>query len=83
MADIERAKERSANFLKMTLGVEDVRVIKVARVDEGWEAEAEVYEEDSFIKSLGLPTRVRERNRYSVRLDDKWEVISYERTAHH
>jgi len=79
MADIEKARNTVSEFLKKTLNVKDVKVIKAAKVGEGWETEAEVYEESSFIKSLGLPTRVQDRNIYEVKLDGKLEVQSYER----
>ncbi|OGL45055.1 MAG: hypothetical protein A2W05_08565 [Candidatus Schekmanbacteria bacterium RBG_16_38_10] len=55
-----------------------MKVIKAAKISDGWEIEAEVYEESSFIKSLGLPTRVQDRNIYEVKLNEKLEVQSYE-----
>jgi hypothetical protein len=79
MADINDAGKAAGDFLKKTLGAKDVKLIKTTRVGDGWEAEAEVYEESSFIKSLGLPTRVRDRNIYLVRLNDGLDVESYER----
>ena len=79
MADIEEVRKAVVEFLKKTLGIKDVKVIKATKVADGWETEAEVYEESSFIKSLGLPTRVQDRNIYEVKLDDKLEVQSYER----
>lgn len=79
MANIEEAKKAVSEFLKDTLGVKAVKVIKATKLSEGWESEAEVYEESSFIKSLGLPTRVQDRNIYIVKLSDKLEVESYER----
>ena len=79
MADMEEAGIRVSEFLKKTLNVKDVKIIKTARVGDGWEADAEVYEESSFIKSLGLATRVRDRNIYAVKLNDSLEVESYER----
>ena len=79
MANIEEAKKVVAEFLRKTLNVKDVKVIKAAKVGDGWESEAEVYEESSFIKSLGLPTRVQDRNIYSIKLNDDLEVQSYER----
>jgi hypothetical protein len=81
MANIEEARKISSEFLKKTLNVKEVKVIKVAKADNGWEAEAEVYEESSFIKSLGLPTRLQDRNIYTVKLDDHFEVQSYERKS--
>ena len=65
--------------MKKTLNAKDVKVIKVAKVGDGWQAEAEVYEESSFIKALGLPTRVQDRNIYAVKLSDSLGVESYER----
>ncbi len=41
--------------------------------------EAEIYEESSFIKSLGLSTRVQDRNIYEIKLTDNLEVNSYAR----
>jgi hypothetical protein len=79
MVNIEEVRRISAEFLKNTLNLKDVKVIKAARVGEDWEAEAEVYEESSFIKALGLPTRVMDRNVYTVKLDEHLEVQSFER----
>lgn len=79
MANIEEARKTVAEFLKKTLNVKDVKVIKAAKAGDGWESEAEVYEESSFIKSLGLPTRVQDRNIYEVKLADNLDVESYER----
>ena len=81
MADIEEARRAVTEFLKKTLNPDDVKVIRATKVDDGWETEAEVYEESSFIKSLGLPTRVRDRNIYLVKLDTDLEVQSYERKS--
>lgn len=79
MANLEEAKVAVTVFLQKTLVVKDVKVIKVAKVSDGWETEAEAYEDSSFIKSLGLATRVRDRNIYVVKLDGNLEVQSYER----
>jgi len=82
MANIEEAREAVTIFISKALNVEEVRVIGVTKVDDGWEMEAEVYEESSFIKSLGLPTRVKDRNIYIVKLSDNLEVGSYELQGH-
>jgi len=79
MANMEEARIAVSEFLKKTLNVKDVKVIKAAKVGDGWECEAEVYEESSFIKALGLATRVQDRNIYAVKLNDSLEVESYER----
>ncbi len=79
MTNIEDVRKAVVEFLKKTIGVKDVKVIKTAKVSDGWETEAEVYEESSFIKSLGLPTRVQDRNIYEVKLTDNLEIQSYDR----
>ena len=79
MADIQQVGKAVSEFLKQTLNVKDVKIIKVTRAAEGWETEAEVYEESSFIKALGLPTRVQDRNFYGIKLNDSLEVESYGR----
>jgi len=82
MRNIEEARVAGAEFLKNSLDVEDVKVIGIVKMDDGWEVEAEVYEESSFIKSLGLSTRVQDRNVYIIKLSDSLEVVSYERQGH-
>ena len=80
MTSLEEARKSVANFFVKTLNVKDVKVIKITKVGDGWETEAEVYEESSFIKSIGLPTRVQDRNIYAVKLNGNFEVESYERS---
>ena len=81
MPKIEETAKTVSEFLKKTLNVEEgkIKIIRTIRDNAGWETEAEVYEESSFIKSLGLPTRVQDRNIYMVKLDDNLEILSYER----
>jgi hypothetical protein len=83
MANIQEAREAAVDFLKKTLNVEEVHVIKITKSDNGWFTEAEVYEESSFMKSLGLPTRMQDRNMYTVKLNNNLEVESYERLQEH
>lgn len=85
MSDIETAGRNAGEFLQRILGIDNVHVIGAVKVDDAWEVEVEVFEESSFMKSLGLPTRVQDRNLYHVTLDGDLEVQSYERqdaTAH-
>ena len=82
MANIGEAGQAVVEFLKNTLHVQEVKVIKATKVDNGWEAEAEVYEESSFLKSVGLPTKVQDRNIYAVKLSGNLEVESYAREGH-
>jgi alcohol dehydrogenase YqhD (iron-dependent ADH family) len=82
MTGIEEAKGIVVEFLQKALDVKDVKVIGATKTDNQWHIEAEVYEENSFLKSLGLPTKVQDRNIYEVRLSDNLEVESYERQGH-
>ena len=75
---IEEVSKAITVFFKKTLG-KDAKVIKIAQTQDEWLAEAEVYEESSFIKSLGLSTKVQDRNIYEIKLTDTLEVVSYAR----
>ncbi|MBI4690610.1 MAG: hypothetical protein HY754_10145 [Nitrospirae bacterium] len=81
MARIEEAGKTVSEFLSKVLHIEEgkIKVIRTLKENGGWETEVEVYEESSFIKSLGLPTRVLDRNIYTVRLDGDLEILSYGR----
>ena len=79
MANIDDAARAMSEFLKRTLSVEDAKAIKIAKTPEGWEGEIEVYEESSFIKSIGLSTKVKDHNIYKIKIDENLEVQSYER----
>jgi hypothetical protein len=79
MASIDGAARAMCGFLNGTLCVKDARVVKIAKIPEGWEGDVEIYEESSFIKSIGLPTRVKDRNIYEIKVDEDLEVQSYER----
>jgi alcohol dehydrogenase YqhD (iron-dependent ADH family) len=79
MSDIMEIRKIVSDFLKKNLEVKDAKVIKISKENDNWVTESEVYEESSFIKSLGLPTRMQDRNVYIVKLDKKLEIQSYER----
>ncbi len=75
---IEVAGAAVSDFMRKVLKKEG-QVIKAERTEEGWEVGVEVIEENEFIKSLGIPKTVYDRNVYLIRLDDKLEVTSYTR----
>jgi hypothetical protein len=79
MTDIETVSKTVAEFLRRVLSTDIVRVVGVNRAADAWEVEAEAFEESSFLKALGLPSRVRDKNLYKVRLSAALEVESYER----
>ena len=75
---IDQVREAIRSFFEKTFG-RDAKVIKITKFDDGWVGEAEIYEESSFIKSLGIPTRMQDRNTYEIKLTDTLEVTSYTR----
>lgn len=79
MTDIETASKTVTKFLQRVLAADGVHVVAVNRTAETWDVEAEVYEESAFLKALGLPSRVKDKNLYRVRLNAAMEVESYER----
>ena len=79
MATIEQASQTAVEFLKRTLQVSEVKILGAVKSDDGWMIEAEVFEPSSFIKALGLQTRVQDRNLYTMKLNGRLEVEAYER----
>lgn len=79
MTDIETVSKTVSEFLQRVLGVDSLRVVAVNKTADVWDVEAEVFEESAFLKALGLPSRVKDKNLYRVRLNDAMEVESYER----
>jgi hypothetical protein len=79
MSAIMEVRKIVSDFLKKNLEVKDAKVIKISKENDNWVTESEVYEESSFIKALGLPTRMQDRNVYIVKLDKELEIQSYER----
>ncbi|MCF7888878.1 MAG: hypothetical protein K9L78_02040 [Victivallales bacterium] len=65
-------------FLQESFG-QDAEIIQIKKTEEGWLCEGVIYEESAFIKSVGLPTKVQDRNVYAVELTDDLEIISYMR----
>ena len=78
MSNIIEAKKEVVKFLKENINCYDVTVIKIGKVQEMWSAVAEVYEDDSFLKSMNLPPK-QVRLFYAIRMDENLEITSFER----
>lgn len=78
MSKIIDVKKIVVKFLKENINCYDVTVIKIEKVQDIWNSVAEVYEDDSFLKSMNLPPK-KVRLFYSVKVDGKLEIISFER----
>ncbi|MDP2930640.1 MAG: hypothetical protein Q8N56_03490 [bacterium] len=78
MSKIIDVKKAVVKFLKENINCYDVTVIKIEKIKEIWNSVAEVYEDDSFLKSMNMPPK-QVRLFYSVRMDENLEVTSFER----
>jgi hypothetical protein len=78
MSSIIDVKKSVVKFLKENINCYDVTVIKMEKVLENWNSIAEVYEDDSFLKSMNLPPK-QIRLFYSVKMDENLEITSFER----
>jgi len=78
MSSIIEVKKAVVKFLKETINCYDVTVIKIEKVNEIWQTVSEVYEDDSFLKSMNLPPK-KARLFYSVKMNEMLEIISFER----
>ena len=78
MSNIIDVKKTAIKFLKENIKCYDVTVIKIEKEQESWNSVAEVYEDDSFLKSMNLPPK-KIRLFYLVKMDDNLEITSFER----
>jgi hypothetical protein len=81
---VAEAQATAREFLTGALpDVQRVDIIKVAPVlsgDAAWEAEADVWQPNATLKSLGIETGrpVLDHNHYLVRLDATLNILEYE-----
>ncbi len=78
MSNIIDVKKEVVKFLKENINCYDVTVIKIEKGKENWKSIAEVYEDDSFLKSMNLPPK-KIRLFYLVKMDENLEITSFER----
>jgi len=78
MSTIIDVKKNVVKFLKENINCYDVTVIKIEKGQDSWKSVAEVYEDDSFLKSMNLPPK-KIRLFYLVKMDEKLEITGFER----
>lgn len=78
MSNIIDVKKEAVKFLKDNISCYDVTVIKIEKVNKNWSLVAEVYEDDSFLKSMNLPAK-QVRLYYSLKMNEKMDIVSFER----
>ena len=80
MSKIIEAKKAVLDFLKENINSHEITIIKLEKVNDLWNAVAEVYEDDSFLKSMNLPPK-KARAFYAVHLDAELEITAFERIS--
>lgn len=78
MSNIIDVKREAIKFLKENIKCYDVTVVKLEKVKDIWSVVAEVYEDDSFLKSMNMPPK-QVRLFYSIKIDENLEIIAFER----
>lgn len=71
---------KAVAFLRDMLGKEG-DIVKADKTDKGWEVEVEVIEQSEYMKRIGIPKPVYDKNVYRVILDQNFELVSYERKS--
>ncbi|MBI3779863.1 MAG: gas vesicle protein [candidate division NC10 bacterium] len=77
---IEVVNRAVLGFLREVLKKEGT-IIKTSKTSEGWEVQVEVIEESAYMKALGIPARVMDRNFYEAKLSEDLDVVSFERVG--
>ncbi len=74
---IDKAIEAATEFLKGEVKKE-VTLLKACKVEGGWEVRFEVVEKDKYVATIVPQSVTYARNTYVVKLDSKFDIISYE-----
>lgn len=78
MSKLSEVQDAIQVFLKSNFGFEG-KIVKLAKSDAGWEAEAELSEIDKYYQTINPDYRIMQRNLYQLKLNDQLEVVSYAR----
>ena len=82
MSNLFDVKKATAEFHTGMIKCTDITVLKMEKAGGVWNVISEVYEDDSFMKSMKLPVK-KVRLFYSVKLDETLEAVSYERLSNY
>lgn len=82
MPGIHEVQEKVVDFLvhELRKDRDAVRIIKLVKVGDGWEAKAEVTEISEYLKKLGHPS-IFDKNIYTLNLDAELNVAGFAETA--
>jgi hypothetical protein len=73
---IQEVIDALTQFAKKNLG-DDPKVVNIRQGPEGWIGNVEVFDENAFIKSLGIATQQKEKKRYEINLDEQLDITSF------
>ncbi len=82
MSKIINVRNAVIKFLKENIKTTEVTVIRVEKSGDIWKTVAEVYEDDSFLKSMNLPPK-KIRLFYAVAVDSEMEILSFTRMSNY
>lgn len=74
---IDKAIQSATEFLNGELKKE-ITLLKAGKVEGGWEVRFEVVERDKYVATIVPRSTTYARNIYVVKLDSKFDIISYE-----
>jgi len=80
MSKLVDVRKAVIKFLKESIDTTEVTVIRIEKSGDSWKTVSEVYENDSFLKSMNLPPK-KVRLFYSVVLDSELEILSFTRLS--
>jgi hypothetical protein len=78
---IAKVRDKVKRFLKETIEVDGIRIVRIDKVDGGWIAEADVAAKNQYLASIKPEYRVFEKEHYVVKLNVDLEVSSYKRVG--
>ncbi len=78
---IAKIRDKVKDFLKETIEVDGIRIVRIDKSDSGWVAEADVAAKNQYLASIKPEYQVFEREHYVVRLNADLEVSSYKRVS--
>ncbi|MEQ8548941.1 MAG: hypothetical protein RIC03_13580 [Cyclobacteriaceae bacterium] len=75
---IDKVNKVLSDFIKARLSPQ-FSITSIKKDGDNWEATADVFEDSAFIQTVGLKTNAKDKNTYAFQLDDKFELIGFEK----
>ena len=75
---IIKVNKAVSDYIKSEMSSE-FSIASVIKSNENWHITAEVYEESTFLREVGIKTRAKDKNLYQFTLDEKTNIIGFEK----